>query len=88
MWITSRAVTAGEMITLTFRRVLERSMSDDFLLEMNVDPVIPTATAAMSARRIIRLLEVSLESGYLTGFPLKSSLQANSHDLSSFVKMS
>ena len=56
-------------------------MSDDFVLEMNVAPVIPTATAATRARRMIRLLEVILESGYLTGFPLRSSLQENGHRL-------
>ena len=58
MWITSRAVTTRKMITLTFRSVLERSISDDFVLEMNVDPVIPRATAAMRAKRMRRLLEV------------------------------
>ena len=87
MWITSRAVTTRKMITLTFRRVLERSMSDDFVLEMNVAPVIPTATAAMRATRMRRLLEMILDSGYFTGFPLKSSLQDNGHGLNSFVNM-
>jgi len=86
VWITSRAVTMRKMITLTFRRVLERSMSDDFVLEMNVDPVIPMATAATRARRMRRLLDMILESGYFTVFPLRTSLQDNSHGLSSFVK--
>ena len=62
-------------------------MSDDFVLEMNVDPVIPTATAAMRARRMIRLLDTSMESGYLTVFPLRTSLQDNSRGLSSVIKM-
>jgi len=87
VWIASRAVTTRKMITLTLRRVLDRSISDDFVLLMSVDPVIPMATAATRARRMRRLLEMILESGYLTGVPFRSSLQDNTHSLSSSVQM-
>ena len=87
MWIANRAVTTRKMITLTLRSVLERLMSDDFVLERYVDPVIPRATATMRATRMRRLLEVIRASGPLTVTPLKTSLHDNGHRLSSFAKI-
>jgi hypothetical protein len=88
VWSARRAVMTRKMIALTFRRVLERLMSDAFLLLKSVAPAIPTPTAAMRARRMRCLFEVRREIGFARITPpVRSSLYGGNHDLSSIATM-
>jgi hypothetical protein len=76
VWRARRAVTTRKMIALTLLRVNPRSCFDLVELLASVDPTIPTATAAVRARRIRCLFPVILEIGLLAMCPLRISLWA------------